>query len=114
LACPTRATRTASGKNQLREEVLGGLSERSGVPIVNLYDFRQQCLESHDCLDSLVAAVAAALWARGPAGFRRPGDTPDGPPTDRRRKASPAAMAMPELEAARLEGWIYAPYPIHI
>ena len=106
---PHKGYKNGQRQNQLREEVLGGLPERSGVPIVNMSEFRQQCLDSHDCLDSLVAAVAAALWARDPAEFRRPGDTQEGPPTDRRRKASPEAMAMPELEAVRLEGWIYAP-----
>lgn len=114
LGLPHKGYKNGQRQNQLREEVLGGMSERAGIPIVNLGEFRQQCLDSHDCLDSLVAAVAAALWARDPSGFRRPGDTPGGPPADRRRKASPAAMAMPELEAARLEGWIYAPYPIHM
>ncbi len=109
LGLPHKGYKNGQRQNQLREEVLDGLPERSGVPIVNLDDFRGQCLESHDCLDSLVAAVTAALWARDPTGFRRPGDTLDGPPIVGRRKASPTALAMPELEAARLEGWIYAP-----
>ena len=109
LGLPHKGYKNGQRQSQLRQEVLDGLSERSRVPIVNLGEFRQQCLDSHDCLDSLVAAVAAALWARDPARFRRPGHTPEGPPTDRPRKASPAAMAMPELDAAQLEGWIYAP-----
>ena len=102
-----------NGKRQqcLRMEVLDGLPERSRVPIVNLEKIRSLYLESHDCLDSLVAAVAAALWARDPACFRRPGDTPEGPLVKGPRKASPEAMSMAELDAARLEGWIYAPRP---
>ena len=59
----------------------------------NLERFKQCCLDSHDCLDSVVAAVVAALWAGRAEIFRvpRPGGS-DG-----------------ELEAARLEGWLYAP-----
>ena len=109
LNLPHKGYKNGQRQGQLREEVLDGLPERSGVPIVNLDGFRAQCLESHDCLDSLAASVAAALWARDPTGFRRPGDTPDGPPTTGRRRASPAAMDMQELAAAQLEGWIYAP-----
>ena len=93
----------------MRLQVLDGLEERSGIPIVNMGEFRGQCLESHDCLDSLVAAVAATLWVLDPVRFRRPGDTPASPSTGGRRRASPGAMSMPELDAARLEGWIYAP-----
>ena len=106
---PHKGYKNGRHRLELRKQVLDGLSSNSGVVIANLDEFRTACLDSHDCLDSLVAVVAAALWARDPAEFRRPGDTPDGPPTDRQRKASLAAMAMPELEAARLEGWIYAP-----
>ena len=107
---PHKGYKNGQRQHELREMVLGGLSARSGVPIINLNDFHTQCLESHDCLDSLVAAVAAVLWANDPAGFRRPGVPPGGPPIEGRRRASPSVLAMPELEAARLEGWIYAPW----
>ena len=97
--------------------MINGLAERSGIAIMNLAEFGGQCLESHDCLDSVVAAVAAALWVKDPYLFRRPGDprpgdTEEWPPAPRRRQASAGAMAMTELDAARLEGWIYAPYPV--
>ena len=112
LGLPHKGYKNGQRQSQLREETLGGLPERSGVPIVNLSDFRKHCLASHDCLDSLVASVAAFLWTQDQRRFRRPGDTVDGPPIGGKRKASPAALSMPELDAARLEGWIYAPYPI--
>ena len=112
FSLPHKGYKNGQRQNQLREEVLDGLQERSGVPIANFDEFRDQCLQSHDCLDSLVAAVAATLWARNPARFRRPGDAPETPATQGRRRASPGAMSMTELEAARLEGWIYAPYPV--
>ena len=109
---PHKGYKNGRRQGQLRLQVLDGLAERAGFPIVNLAEFRAQCLESHDCLDSLVAAVAAALWALAPARFRRPGDTLAGPSTGGRRRASPAVMTMTDLEAARIEGWIYAPYPV--
>ena len=112
LGLPHKGYKNGQRQLELRPQILDGLQERSGIPVHNLADFRDLCLESHDCLDSLVAAVAAALWVRDKARFRRPGDTPGGPPVNGRRKASPSAMAMPELDAARLEGWIYAPYPL--
>ena len=109
LGLPHKGYKNGRQAAELRRQILEGLSERSGVAITNLDDIKNQCLESHDCLDSLVAAVAAAMWTRNPDEFRQPGDTAGSTPTLPRRQASPAAMAMPELEAARLEGWIYAP-----
>ena len=107
---PHKGYKNGNQRHLLREQVLAGLPERSGVPIANLGQFRAQCLASHDCLDSLVAAVAAALWIQDPTLFRRPRDTAEYPPVATiRRKPSPGAMEMTELEAARLEGWIYAP-----
>ena len=110
LGLPHKGYKNGKRQQELREQVLNGLPERSGVPIVNLDELRAQYLQSHDCLDSLVAAVAAALWERDPARFRRPGDTPGGPPVNGRRRTSAAVLEMPELDAARLEGWIYAPW----
>ena len=112
MGLPHKGYKNGGRRLQLRHAVLGGLAVRSGLAIDNLDEFGDLCLESHDCLDSLVAAVSAALWMRDPTLFRRPGDARAGPPATGRRRASIAAMAMPELDAARLEGWIYAPYPM--
>ena len=76
-----------------RREILEGLPGRSGLLLPNLAELREGCLESHDCLDAVVAAVTAALWARDPGLFRRPtlgeGEGPD--------------------RVSLLEGWLYAP-----
>ena len=109
---PHKGYKNGKRQSELRQQVLGGLEERSGIEILNLDDCRYQFLDNHDCLDSLVAAVAAALWARDPSLFRCPGENGETTPSLARRQASPAAMAMTELDAARLEGWIYAPYPL--
>ena len=115
LGLPHKGYKNGTRRLDLRQQVINGLAERSGIAIMNLAEFGGQCLESHDCLDSVVAAVAAALWVKDPYLFRRPGDprpgdTEEWPPAPRRRQASAGAMAMTELDAARLEGWIYAPY----
>lgn len=109
LGLPHKGYKNGNRRLELRRQVIDGLPRRSGVPILNLEEFRDRCLESHDCLDSVVAAVAAALWVNDPSGFRRPGDNEGHPPSLSRRQASPAAMAVSEMAAARLEGWIYAP-----
>ena len=109
---PHKGYKNGVRRHELRQQILAGLSTRSGVVLENLDEFREQYLESHDCLDSLVAAVAAALWARDESTFHRPGDTDVASPVPLRRQASPQVMAMPELDAARLEGWLYAPYPM--
>ena len=74
-----------------RDIILAGLSENSGVPLPNLATVRNGCRANDDCLDAVVAAVAAAAWANPSGQFRHP--EPD------------------ELAAAQLEGWIYAPQP---
>ncbi len=78
----------------VRQEILDGLMRLPGLCLdipPRLYD---NCVENDDCLDSLVAAIGAALWVRDESQFLHPtGD---------------------ELPTARLEGWIYAPiFPRH-
>lgn len=110
LGLPHKGYKNGRLAGVLRNQILDGLENRSGVYFSNLPDLRDQYLESHDCLDSLVAAVTAALWARDPSLFRCPGNDGGAAPTPRStRRASPQALEMSELDAARLEGWIYAP-----
>jgi hypothetical protein len=52
---------------------------------------REGFLNNDNKLDSLVAAIAAAMWVQNPDSFRKP---------------QPG-----ELSGACLEGWIYAPKP---
>ena len=76
-------------RDERRNRILDDLSSKSGIALPNLSELRDDCLANDDCLDAVVAAVAAACWARNPERFRHPN-------TD-------------ELSAARLEGWIYVP-----
>ena len=89
----------------LRLRILDGLETCSGMTIPNLALFRDYCMGSDDCLDSVVAAVAACLWSKDQALFRRPQDGP-GDATKRGGTPSPDEN---ELATARLEGWLYAP-----
>ncbi len=74
---------------KVRSKILDGLKDKATIPLQFPDSIHQKCMENHDCLDSLVAAIGAAIWAQNPEQFRRPG------PND--------------LAAAQLEGWIYAP-----
>ncbi|MDP6497690.1 MAG: DUF429 domain-containing protein [SAR202 cluster bacterium] len=89
----------------LRRQILDGLESRSGVTIPNLAQFRDHCVGNDDCLDSVVAAVAACLWSKDPAVFRQP---QNGPGDATKRGGTPSSDEN-ELATACLEGWLYAP-----
>ena len=76
---------------ELREEITGTLAAASGIRLPNLDSVRMGCHASDDFLDAVAAAVGAACWVKDKNRFRHP--RPD------------------ELVMARLEGWIYVPYP---
>ena len=76
---------------ELRTIICDGLEKASGVRLPNLGQFRKDCLANDDCLDAVVAAVGAAMWAQDAGQFRHP-DKGD-------------------LDKARLEGCIFAPLP---
>ena len=81
---------------EVRRKILAGLKEKSGVSLEISDSLSNKCIDSHDCLDSLGAAVGAALWALDESQFLQPSQAE--PPNE-------------ELKAACLEGWLYAPLP---
>ncbi len=89
IGLPYRGYKKGRNARQLRQTILDGLAESSGVPLANLDARRGDCMANDDCLDSVVAAVAAAAWALDSGRFRRPDAD--------------------ELADAQLEGWIYVP-----
>ncbi len=91
LSLPFKGYKRGRDSTGRRTRILDNLSAASAVPIPNLDLLRANCLANDDCLDSLVAAVGAAMWALDSSRFRHP--TPD------------------ELPDAKLEGWIYVPQP---
>ena len=72
-----------------RDRVINRLATYEEIRVTNLLQFRTGFRANDDCLDSVVAALAAALWA-----------------TDRQSFLHPVSE---ELSDAQLEGWIYAP-----
>ena len=79
----------------VRCEILDGLEKKTLPVMLRIPDnIRKQCIENDDCLDSLVAAIGAALWAKDESLFHRPED----------HHGDPALRA-----AAQMEGCIYAP-----
>ena len=78
-------------RDERRSAIVDAVERNSGVALPNLSELRKDCIANDDCLDAVVAAVAAASWAQNSARFRHPNDD--------------------ELAVARLEGWIYVPKP---
>ncbi len=94
LCLPTanykRKNKTNGGDpKSVRWEILNGLEKKSPIPLQIPDDMREQFINNDDRLDSLIAAIAAAMWAKNPDNFRHP---------------KPC-----ELPDAQLEGWIYVP-----
>ena len=83
--------KSARQRDERRNVILDAIQGNSGIALPNLSELRDDCVGSDDCLDAVVAAVAAARWAQNLARFRHP--------------------SAEELAAARLEGWIYALQP---
>ncbi len=98
-----------------RRKILRELPKRSGVNVVNLRDFSDEAISSHDALDSIVAALTAALWIEEESAFRRPCNILTVEQScaniQRLRRVSPEIKGMKQLAAAKREGWIYMPKP---
>ena len=73
-----------------REKILDGLGTIPIVPERDLAEWRHLCMQNHDCLDSVIAAVVAAMWVNHSTCCFR----------------CPTAQDKP---AAQREGWIYVP-----
>ena len=93
LGLPFKGYKNGARAQELRQRILEGLAQQALLSMPNLPEFESQCLASHDCLDAVVAAVIAALWARNQDLFWRPSSD----------------EADPQSSLARLEGWLYAP-----
>ena len=92
LGLPYKGYKRGRDSINRRREILDNLAATSGVLLHNVQPLRADCIANDDCLDSVVAAVGAAMWAQNPHRFRHPADD--------------------ELPDARLEGWIYVPKPV--
>ena len=79
--------KTARNAIENRDDIIKVIERRFNLTLRPA--LRRGCRANDDCLDSVVAAVAAAAWAQDDKRFRHP--------------------SAAELPAAKLEGWIYAP-----
>ena len=107
---PDTYYKSGATANRLRTEILDNLAGASEIEMPNLNDYRDRCLRYDDALDSLVAAVVAALWHKKEK-FHKPSNRIVSTicrPTSI-HWASIDALAMQEREVARREGWIYIP-----
>ena len=95
-----------------RRKILKELPKCSDVALLNLYDFRDECMFSDDALDSIVATVVAAMWAldKDETQIKRPTNDKISE-YNGKRSISAGIVGKTEIEAAKLEGWIYVPYP---
>ena len=92
VGLPYKGYKKGRRSPELRKKITGALPDASGVRLPGLDSLRMGCHANDDFLDAVVAAVGAACWAQGSEHFRHP--------------------EMDELALARLEGWIYVPYPV--
>ena len=98
-----------------RQTILSGLRKISNVKLINLRDFHEHCMFSDDALDSIVAALVAALWSMDESekAFRKPSKRHTVADAlkkyNGKRKISSGIDHLTEEEAARKEGWIYVP-----
>lgn len=90
---PYKGYKKGTRSLELRQTILDRLAESSSIEVHVLSQYQELCLSNHDCLDSVVAAVVAALWARDPDLFWRP-------PEEGSPDFDPVVL---------LEGWLYAP-----
>ena len=89
LGLPYKGYKRGRDAQSLRRRILQGLPSASNILLPNLAAAAEDCLANDDCLDSVVAAVGAAMWSQNPSRFHHPDDD--------------------ESPAAKLEGWIYVP-----
>jgi hypothetical protein len=111
LGLPFKLYKNGAKKQDNRSKILESLGSKSTMKITNLGTFKETYRSNDDALDSLVAAVVAALWV-AKRKFRCPSCAPTIVTSiDKKRaaRASKEALGMRQEEAARLEGWIYVP-----
>ena len=95
LGLPFKGYKGGSRALERRKQVVEGLPDLAAPITFQFGQFEELALRKHDALDSVVAAVAAALWE-----------------IDSGRFPQPAAEGDPGFDPVTLlEGWLYAPDP---
>ena len=89
VGLPYKGYKRGRDAQSLRRRILRGLPGAAHIMLANLETLGEDCLANDDCLDSVVAAVGAAIWVQDPNRFHHPSEE--------------------ETPEAKLEGWIYVP-----
>jgi len=93
LGLPYKGYKGGNSAAQRRQTIVAALPERARPIELSWGEFGDLALRSHDALDSIVAAVAAALWNVASERFPKP-------PGEGEEGFDPVVL---------LEGWLYAP-----
>lgn len=93
LGLPFKGYKGGQRARERRQSIIDEIPGRTSPIPFEFGDFRDLAINSHDALDSIVAAVAAALWAVAPERFPKP-------PATGQDGFDPVVL---------LEGWLYAP-----
>ena len=93
LGLPFKGYKGGARAGERRSRIVSELPDRASPITFNFGKFEEIALKSHDALDSVVAAVAAALWVLDRSRFPEP-------PVEGEDGYDPVVL---------LEGWLYAP-----
>ena len=96
LGLPYKGYKGGTRAAQRRQAIVAGLPELARPICFEFGETEEVALRSHDALDSIVAAVAAALWTVASDRFPQP----------------PAMADVGFDPVVLLEGWLYAPNPL--
>ena len=92
LGLPFKGYKNGTLRQEKRKTIVEQLPNRSPITLAAPKGIWELCLGNHDCLDAVVAALAAALWDRRQDLFHQP---------------MPWGQALNDTIA--IEGWLYAP-----
>ncbi len=93
LKLPFKGYKSGAEAGILRQHILNELPTHQPIKLRNLDEYKDMCMNSDDCLDSIIAAIAAALWVEYPKVFRVP-------------ESEGLNSGDPVIQ---IEGWLYAP-----
>ena len=96
LGLPFKGYKGGSRAAERRRQIITQLPQRARPIEFAFGEFEELARRNHDALDSIVAAIAAALWAIEPGRFPQP----------------PAAGQPGFDPVVLLEGWLYAPVKV--
>jgi hypothetical protein len=89
---PYKGYKNGMNATVLRKTILTSLQEQLDLDTSNVTKMFDDCIISHDCLDSLIAMIVAALWTIDSSAFLKPPVCPH-----------------PNSTLPQIEGWLFVP-----